>query len=51
MPVVTISADKTSVQTEQKIITAIPFYTWANRGQNAMQVWLPRFIKEVKVND
>jgi len=23
-------------------ITAIPYYAWANRGQNAMRVWIPR---------
>lgn len=28
--------------------TAIPYYTWANRGQSPMQVWLPTKVKEVK---
>ena len=23
-------------------LTAIPHYAWANRGQNAMKVWVPR---------
>lgn len=50
VPVVTISDDGLNVKTEPKPITAIPYYTWANRGQNPMQVWLPRKIKEVKVN-
>ncbi|MEJ0033832.1 MAG: hypothetical protein WDO15_27400 [Bacteroidota bacterium] len=36
--------------TETKTITAIPYYAWCNRGQNAMQVWLPKKIKDVKVN-
>lgn len=31
-------------------VTAIPYYCWANRGVNAMQVWLPTKIKEVKIN-
>lgn len=31
-------------------ITAIPYYCWANRGPNDMQVWLPTKIKEVKIN-
>ncbi len=26
---------------QNKKIVAIPYYTWANRGANAMQVWLP----------
>jgi len=50
VPVVAISADGMGVQTEQKNITAIPYYTWANRGQNPMQIWLPKQVKEVKVN-
>lgn len=25
-----------------KTVTAIPFYTWANRGQNEMMVWIPK---------
>jgi len=28
-------------QSEAKL-TAIPYYAWANRGSNAMRVWLPR---------
>lgn len=49
-PVVQVTPDGQSVKTETKKITAIPYYAWCNRGQNAMQVWLPRKIKEVKVN-
>ncbi|OOG73352.1 glycoside hydrolase family 127 protein [Algoriphagus sp. A40] len=26
---------------EAKTLTAIPYYTWANRGPNEMQVWFP----------
>jgi uncharacterized protein len=26
--------------TENKTITAVPYYTWNNRGQNAMRVWV-----------
>ena len=48
--VISISADGKSVQDEKKIITAIPYYAWANRGQNQMQVWLPTKIKDVKLN-
>lgn len=50
VPVVTIAADGYALNTEQKKITAIPYYTWANRGKNEMQVWLPTKIKEVKIN-
>jgi uncharacterized protein len=50
VPVVTVSADGLNVQTEKKNIIAIPYYTWANRGQSQMQVWLPRSVKDVKLN-
>ena len=23
-------------------VTALPYYAWANRGANAMRVWIPR---------
>jgi uncharacterized protein len=29
-------------QGESKPIVAIPYYTWANRGPNEMQVWIPK---------
>jgi DUF1680 family protein len=51
VPVMTVSADGSSLQTEKKKITAIPYYTWANRGKNEMQVWLPTTIKNIKIND
>jgi len=50
VPAISIAADGYSLNTEQKKITAIPYYTWANRGKNEMQVWLPTKIKEVKIN-
>jgi uncharacterized protein len=50
VPVVTVSADGLNVQTEKKTITAIPYYTWANRGQSQMQVWLPTSIRDIKLN-
>jgi len=49
-PVLTVGADGYSVSTEQKRITAIPYYAWCNRGSNPMQVWLPRKISDIKVN-
>jgi len=50
VPVVSVNADGISIKTETKTITAIPYYTWANRGKNEMQVWLPTKIKDVKIN-
>ncbi|MBX7124550.1 MAG: glycoside hydrolase family 127 protein [Cyclobacteriaceae bacterium] len=49
-PAIQLGADGTSVQTVTKTVTAIPYYSWCNRGQNPMQVWLPRKIKDLKIN-
>jgi DUF1680 family protein len=38
------------IKIEKRKVTAIPYYCWANRGANDMQVWLPTKIKEVKIN-
>jgi DUF1680 family protein len=50
LPVIVASADGYNVRTEQRMVTAIPYYTWCNRGNNAMQVWLPRKIVDIKIN-
>lgn len=50
VPVVSISADSTAIITQNKTITAIPYYTWANRGGSEMQVWLPVKLKDIKIN-
>ncbi len=44
------AADGKSVEIKGRWITAIPYYCWANRGANPMQVWLPTKIREVKIN-
>ncbi|HEX6848393.1 MAG TPA: beta-L-arabinofuranosidase domain-containing protein [Chitinophagaceae bacterium] len=50
MPVVTVGEGGLSLKTEKKKIIAIPYYTWANRGRNEMQVWLPTRITNIKLN-
>ncbi|CAN5419559.1 glycoside hydrolase family 127 protein [soil metagenome] len=50
VPVIIPGANGTTVTTVTQTITAIPYYTWANRGQNAMQVWLPTKINSIRVN-
>ncbi|HTL08136.1 MAG TPA: hypothetical protein VL307_07775, partial [Chitinophagaceae bacterium] len=50
VPVIQTSEDGFSLQTTKKEITAIPYYSWCNRGSNQMQVWLPVKINDVKVN-
>jgi DUF1680 family protein len=48
--VLDISADGQQAQTIPYKITAIPYYTWSNRGNGQMQVWLPVKILTLKVN-
>ncbi|HLY69600.1 MAG TPA: beta-L-arabinofuranosidase domain-containing protein [Puia sp.] len=50
LPVLTISSDGLSVLTEKKRVTAIPYFSWANRGGDDMQVWISRTIKDIKIN-
>src|SRR5579871_2592922 len=50
LPVLTIGTDGLSVITQKRTITAIPYYSWANRGGDDMQVWIPRNIKDIKIN-
>ncbi len=38
------------IKIHQEKITAIPYYTWANRGANSMRVWLPEKITSVALN-
>lgn len=50
VPAARASAEGDRIEMEQRKITAIPYYAWANRGANAMQIWLPVKVREVKVN-
>lgn len=45
-----VSADGKSVSTVTKKVTAIPYYSWNNRGASTMQVWLPTSIHTLKIN-
>jgi DUF1680 family protein len=42
--------DRSNVEIRKRKITAIPYYCWANRGANSMQVWLPTKITDLKIN-
>jgi len=50
-PVISIAEDRLSLSTAKKKITAIPYYTWCNRGQNEMQVWIPKKIDDIRLNN
>lgn len=43
-PVVVPTYNGEGVTTITKKITAIPYFSWANRGRGEMQVWIPRKI-------
>ena len=48
-PVVIVTDDGLSVNTKNKKIIAIPYYSWANRGQGPMQMWMPRKISAIDI--
>ncbi|MCC6288626.1 MAG: glycoside hydrolase family 127 protein [Chitinophagaceae bacterium] len=50
-PVVAVGSNGLSVSTSTQKITAIPYYTWNNRGANDMQVWLPVSIQKISINE
>ena len=48
VPVINI-LDSQSVQTVQQAFTAIPYYSWANRGKGEMMMWFPVSIKNIDI--
>ena len=38
-----------NIITENKTMTAIPYYSWANRGDGEMTVWFPEQVKDVEL--
>jgi DUF1680 family protein len=42
-----VSSDGHTISTVSKQVKAIPYYTWANRGEGEMQVWIPRKASSV----
>ncbi|WP_207531713.1 glycoside hydrolase family 127 protein [Desertivirga arenae] len=49
VPVIEIDAKGQNVTTVQKDLTAIPYYSWANRGKGEMLIWFPQQIKDLDV--
>jgi DUF1680 family protein len=43
------TADGLGVETITRKITSIPYYTWANRGEGEMRVWIPRRVQGVVI--
>jgi DUF1680 family protein len=44
-----VNVDETgqTITTGNKMMTAIPYYSWANRGKGEMTVWFPEQVKDV----
>jgi DUF1680 family protein len=49
LQVVKATPDGLNVKPEPQTVTAIPYYTWANRGRGPMQVWLPVKMKSIRI--
>ena len=50
VPAVSINAGGTSVETKLQEFKAIPYFSWANRGEGEMKVWLPGKVGSVTIN-
>ena len=48
VPVVTINGTE-SISTQKQSFTAIPYYSWANRGKGEMTVWFPSQVKDIEI--
>ena len=44
-----IVANGNSISTVKQKLTAIPYYSWANRGQGEMMVWFPTQVKDIEL--
>jgi DUF1680 family protein len=47
----TVNVDEAAqtITTENKTMTAIPYYSWANRGKGEMTVWFPEQVKDLEL--
>lgn len=46
---INVAPNGQGVSTENKVITAIPYYAWANRGKGEMMVWFPQQVKNIDI--
>jgi DUF1680 family protein len=46
---INIDAEGQNISTQNKTLTAIPYYSWANRGKGEMMVWFPQQVKSVEL--
>jgi DUF1680 family protein len=48
VPVVIIT-NNDNISTQKQSFTAIPYYSWANRGKGEMTVWFPTQVKDIEL--
>lgn len=46
---VNIDAASQNITTKDETMTAIPYYSWANRGEGEMTVWFPEQVKDIEL--
>jgi DUF1680 family protein len=51
IPTAVPDASGQGIVLKNRIVKAVPYYVWANRGANYMQVWLPTRIKTIMINN
>jgi DUF1680 family protein len=44
---VNIDSSGLQLDTEERTMTLIPYYSWANRGKGEMTIWFPESVKGV----
>ena len=48
VPAVLINNNE-NISTTMQTFTAIPYYSWANRGKGEMMVWFPMQVKSIEL--
>lgn len=49
VPAVKIDQRGEKISTQQQPFTAIPYYSWANRGKGEMQLWFPEKVRNIQI--
>ncbi|MGG9963517.1 glycoside hydrolase family 127 protein [Ferruginibacter sp. SUN106] len=44
-----IIVNNDNISTQKQSFTAIPYYSWANRGKGEMTVWFPTQVKDIEI--
>ena len=44
-----IISNNSSISTTKQTFTAIPYYSWANRGKGEMMIWFPTQVKDIEL--